>query len=64
MNHSACIGLTMTINKAPTAQPINAPIIGISAVKAIRIPINMAYGKRRIVIAIKNSEPKMHASKH
>ena len=47
-NISAFIGLTIIIKNAPTIQPINAPNIGISAVKAIKTPIKSAYGNRII----------------
>ena len=39
---TALIGLTINIRNAPTAQPINAPTIGIKAVKAINTPTNKA----------------------
>ena len=48
MNISAFMGSTMKIKNAPTAQPKNAPKIGISAVNAIKIPTSSAYGSRKL----------------
>ena len=63
-NISAFIGLTIIIKNAPTIQPINAPNIGISAVKAIKTPIKSAYGNRIIDSVTKNIVPKINASRH
>ena len=62
-NISAFIGLTIIIKNAPTIQPINAPNIGISAVKAIKTPIKSAYGNRIIDNVTKNIVPKINASR-
>ena len=64
VNQRACIGLTMSIRKIPTAQPMKAPKIGISAVNAINTPIKRANGSLRTVSVIKNIVPRMTASAH
>lgn len=64
MNISAFIGSTMKIKNAPSAQPRNAPKIGISAVNAIKIHTSSAYGSRKIVMANTNMLPRITASRH
>ena len=64
---SAFIGSTMKIKNAPTAQPKNAPKIGISAVNAIKIPTSSAYGSRKIVTQLSSqssSTPRLMPSYH
>ena len=56
------MGLTIRIKNAPTAVPIKAPKMGISAVKPTRTEIIAAYGIRKISIPAKHKIPMMIAS--
>ena len=62
--NNACFGSIVRIRNAPTKQPMNAPKMGISAVKAINTPTRIAKGKRKTVIATKNIKPNITASRH
>ena len=42
MNHSAFQGSSMAMSRAPTAQPMKAPTMGIRAVRAMRTPTSNA----------------------
>ena len=52
----------MTINRAPMAQPIKAPTIGINAVKLIKMLITNGYGSCTTTMTTKNIPPKIKAS--
>ncbi len=60
----ASMGSSTAISSAPTPQPMNAPTIGINAVKPINTEMSGTYGMLSSDITTAKISPRITASRH